>query len=270
MSRAGLGVPSAEMSLSLRHPVTLAVLLGALCLSCDDPYSKKKPGAEAPPAPAADASADAAAQPSADKPKAKPPRPPKAVPDKHDDGKALGKIAASAPLPLTKMLGQTAAEAESHLGPPVQNSKGGMRDSCVRYLPERTWFTCKFAWQRYTDKTNTFAVVHLTYEDGKVSGIAFENIPGQGPFDARAALAAVGLDLPGEPKVEKPQPEVTVYNWWNARARLIVHGRQYRVRVSTVSDTWDKAKVEIILNDTLTPDEKARVIENPEGKGAPG
>jgi hypothetical protein len=179
----------------------------------------------------------------------------------HKDGQPLGKVLEDAPLPLAKLLGQTPQEAEQHLGPPLPDSKGGMRDSCVRYLPERTWFRCKFAWQRYSDKTGTFGVVHVTYEDGKVSGLSFEKIPGEGPFDPRQALRKVGLELPGEPKLETPEKDVTTWSWWNGTARLLVYGRQYRVRVSAVKGTWDSAKVEIILNDALSESEKAQVFD---------
>lgn len=172
----------------------------------------------------------------------------------------LGKILADAPLPLAQMLGQDPAQAESFLGPPLPGSKGEMRDKCVRYLPQRTWFRCRHAWQRYSDETGTFAVVQLTFEDGKVAGVAIEGFAGAGPFDPRQALAAVGLELPGDPVVESPVPDVTVWNWWNTRARLRVHGRQHFVRVSAVEDSWERAKVEIVLNDVLTEDEKSRVI----------
>jgi hypothetical protein len=138
----------------------------------------------------------------------------------------------------------------------------------VRYVPERTWFHCKFEWQRYSDKTGTFGAVHVTYEDGKVSGLAFDKIPGEGPFDPRKALRTVGLELPGEPKAENPDTDVTTWSWWNTSARLLVHERQYRVRVSTVGTGWDKSKVEIILNDALNASEKARVFEAGEAEAA--
>ena len=179
----------------------------------------------------------------------------------HQDGQPLGKVLDDAPLPLVKLLGQSPQEAEQHLGPPLPDSKGGTRSSCVRYLPERTWFRCKFVWQRYSDKTGTFGVVHVTYEDGKVSGVSFEKIPGEGPFDPRQALRRVGLELPGEPKIETPEKDVTTWLWWNTTARLLVYGRQYRVRVSAVKGTWESAKVEIILNDALSESEKARVFD---------
>lgn len=235
----------------------LALLLAALALACSgDPYGEKKPpaagGAEAKAGNAAAVETKAGATKPGEK---------RAVPLRHDDGQPLGKVLDDAPLPLVKILGQTPQEAEQHLGPPLPDSKGGMRDSCVRYLPERTWFHCKFAWQRYSDRTGTFGAIHVTYEDGKVSGLSFEKIPGEGPFDPRQALRKVGLELPGEPKPENPEKGVTTWSWWNTAARLLIYERQYRVRVSAVNGTWESAKVEIILNDALSESEKARVFD---------
>jgi hypothetical protein len=246
-------------------PARFLAALGCLMLACSgaDPYGEKPPaGAAAGDGKAASAAADGAADAKGGGEKKW------AVPATHKDGQPLGKVFNDAPLPLVKMLGQTPQEAEAFLGPPLPDSKGGMRDTCVRYLPEgRTWFRCKFAWQRYSDETGTFGVVHVTYEDGKVSGLAFEKIPGEGPFDPRKALRKVGLELPGEPKVENPDMDVTTWTWGNASARLLVHERQYRVRVSAVGTGWDKAKVEIMLNDALSESEKARVFDEREGPG---
>jgi hypothetical protein len=227
----------------------LLAALGSLALACSgDPYGDKKPAAGD--AKAADAKADA---------KAGAPKSPVLL--WHEDGKPLGKVLDDAPVSIVSLLGKTPQEAEQHLGPPLPDSKGGMRDSCVRYVPDRVWFRCKFAWQRYSDKTGTFGAIHVTYEDGKVSGVSFERIPGEGPFDPKQALRKVGLELPGEPKLENPEEGVTTWSWWNASARLLVYDRQYRVRVSSVKGTWESAKVEIILNDALSESEKARVFD---------
>lgn len=237
---------------------TLLAAFGFLSLACSgDPYGEKKPpaGGGAVEGKAGNAAA-VEGKAGATKPGEK-----RAVPLRHDDGQPLGKVLDDAPLPLVKILGQSPQEAEKHLGPPLADSKGGMRDSCVRYLPERTWFRCKFAWQRYSDRTGTFGAIHVTYEDGKVSGLSFEKIPGEGPFDPRQALREVGLELPGEPKPENPEKGVTTWSWWNTAARLLVYERQYRVRVSAVNGTWESAKVEIILNDALSESEKARVFD---------
>ena len=260
------------MSRPLRGSTRPLFFFTSLLLACSaDPYGQapaKGDAAKAGNAAAASAKAPPAKTPDAKAPdtkavdaKAAEPKKKAAIPTKHTDGQPLGKVLATAPLPLTDILGQDPPKAESHLGPHLPESKGGMREHCVRYIPERTWFACKFAWQRYSDKTNTFKVIHMIYEDGKAAGIAFEGIPGEGEFDPRKALATVGLELPGEPKIEKPDEQVTVWNWWNARARLLIHGRQYRVRVSAVKGDWQLAKVEIILNDELNESEKARVFD---------
>ncbi|MCA9705415.1 MAG: hypothetical protein KDK70_06190 [Myxococcales bacterium] len=257
-------------------------LVGALCLACSgDPFGPVQPKAGDPSTASATATAEAeakaggpaatkagAADPATAEAEAAPPKtPPKAVLDHHDDGKPLGKVLDGAPLPLTEMLGQGPAVVESHLGPPQPNSKGGTREACVRHIPERTWFRCKMAWQRYADKTGTFQVVRVVYEDGKAAGLDFEGIPGEGAFDPKEALRKVGLEVPGRAKVETPEEGVTVWSWFNSEARLLIHGRQYRVRVSTVGGKWETGKVEITLNDALNESEKARVIvpgEEPE------
>ncbi|MCX4240461.1 hypothetical protein [Paraliomyxa miuraensis] len=241
--------------------LAVGAVLGGSLLACSggDPYSDR------PPAPASPDGAAAVPDGSA-------PPAPSGVPSRHEDGKPLGKVLDDAPLPLTKMLGRDPAEAEAFLGPHLPNSKGRMKDTCVRYLPEgRTWFKCRFAWQVYSDRTGTFKTIEIVFEDGKVAGVAFEGLPGTGDFDPRVALRKVGLELPGEPKIEEPEANVKTWSWWNNEARLLVHGRQYRVRVSAVSGQWPTAKVEIILNDTLSEDEKARVFDpqvGPDGAGA--
>ncbi len=192
----------------------------------------------------------------------------RAIPLTHADGQPLAKVLADSPLPWASMLGQTPQVAETHLGPPKPDSKGGTRDACVRYLPERTWFHCKQAWQRYSDKSGTFSEIQVVYEDGKVTAIALDGIPGEGPFDPKLALKKAGLELPGAPTVENPDTDVTVWSWWNSAARLLAHERQYRARVSTVGGAWDKAKVEIILNDSLSDDEKSRVFDPGAGADA--
>lgn len=163
------------------------------------------------------------------------------------------------PLPLLEMLGAAPPEVEARLGEPF--GKGMMRDTCVRFVPKRTWFRCSHAWQRYQDATGTFTGVQVTYEDGKATAIALEGVPGTGPFDPRQALRAVGVELPGEPAESSPATDTQLWSWFNSAARLRVHGREYRVEVSSVGGTWDTSKVELILNDALTPEERQRIIE---------
>jgi hypothetical protein len=160
------------------------------------------------------------------------------------------------PLPIEEMLGHTPAEVEAKLGDPL--GKGESRTSCVRYVPDRTWFKCAHARQRYAAPTDKFKAIGVEFEDGKASALAFDGLVADGPFDPDKALAFVGLELPGEPKLDQPDASAKLYSWFNASARLLIHGRQYRVQVSTVDDDWARSKVEIILNDPLSPDELAR------------
>jgi hypothetical protein len=178
----------------------------------------------------------------------------------------LGRIRDDAPLPLVEMLGHPPPEVQRHLGEHL--GKGGQRDSCVRYVPEasggptlRTWFRCKHVWQRYADKTGTFASIGVEYEDGKCTAIAMEGIPGKGPFDRKQALERTGFDLPGDPKMREPAAGVKVWSYFNNAARLKIDDKEYRLEVSVVEDDWSRAKVEILLNHHLTDDERARVIQ---------
>jgi hypothetical protein len=166
------------------------------------------------------------------------------------------------PLPIAQMLGAAPPQVEAQLGEPF--GKGMARDTCVRFLPQRTWFRCAYAWQRYQDDSGVFAAVQVAYEDGKASAIAVEGIPaphGAGSFDPGRALQALGVELPGEPDKSTPADDTELWSWFNSAARLRVHGREYRVEVSSVGGQWETSKVEIILNDQLTPDERERVIE---------
>ncbi|MBK8713668.1 MAG: hypothetical protein IPN32_02865 [Deltaproteobacteria bacterium] len=171
------------------------------------------------------------------------------------------------PLPLAGLLGKSPAEVEAQLAEPL--GKGMARKSCVRYLPERTWFQCAFAMQRYGDKNGAFKAVGIEYEDGKATAVAFDGLLGaSGPFAPATALAYVGLTLPGEPKVDAPGGNATVYSWFNRAARLLIDGKQYRVVVSTVDEDWARTKVEVILNQPLTPQQQALVLP-PAGAAAP-
>jgi len=180
-----------------------------------------------------------------------------------------GKVLPTAPIPLGDFLGAAPEVAEGFLGEPV--SKGGKKESCLRFVPAKTWFKCINVWQRYADKTGTAKVIHVTYEDKKAASIAFDGLTGgSGPFNPKAALALVGLDLGNVPKLSRPADDVKLWAWWNADARLMIGGRQYRVEVSTVGDSWETGKVELILNDPLNDDEKTRVFEvKPQRPGPP-
>ena len=181
------------------------------------------------------------------------------APVKGSSGPPLGAVLDGAPIPLNDFFGSPPADAEKFLGEPT--AKGGTKKTCVRFVPEKTWFKCTHVWQRYADKTGTAKDIHVTYEDGNVASVAFEHIQGDGPFDPVAALKAVGLVLAGAPELTQPQDNVKLWSWWNSAARLVIGGRQYRVEVSLVDNKWESSKVDIILNDPLTDDEKSRVFE---------
>ncbi len=188
------------------------------------------------------------------------PKPPPAQGDTQPLGRAL-----DGPLPVTGLLGKPPAEVEAQLSEPL--GKGMVRNSCVRYLPERTWFECKFAMQRYGDKSGAYTAIGVEFQDGIATAIAFEGLEqATGPLDARAALGVVGLELPGEPKV-RTEGDVVIHSWFNAAARLRIEGREYRVVVSSIADDWARTKVEVILNDPLDANERTRVIERPAADG---
>jgi len=171
---------------------------------------------------------------------------------------ALGRVLDDAPLPIEDMLGAPPKEVESHLAPPP--GKGMMRKSCVRFVPERTWFSCTYVEQRYGDPTGRFGAIGVEYTDGRATSLWWEQIPGEGPFDPTKALRIVGLELPGEPTVRHPKPKITVYDYFNNQARLKIHGKEFRVEVSVIDDEWKHSKVQIWENSPLTPDQAARRI----------
>ncbi|RMG94139.1 MAG: hypothetical protein D6705_16990 [Deltaproteobacteria bacterium] len=171
----------------------------------------------------------------------------------------LGRVLPDAPFPIEAMLGASPQRVEQQLGEPL--GKGMMRKSCVRFVPERTWFSCAYAEQRYADPSGRFGAVGVEYTDGRATSLWWERIPGTGPFDPAEALRIVGLELPGEPTVRHPKPNITVYEYFNHVARLRIHGKEYRAEVSVIDDDWQHSKVQIWQNDHLTPDQASRRIE---------
>lgn len=227
-------------------------------------------GAEPVKARALEPAATAAGAKSASQPDAKPDAKPdtKSPDTKSPDAKAdatpevaLGRVL-EGPLPIAGLLGKPPAEVQAQLSEPL--GKGMRRKSCVRFLPERTWFECEFATQRYGDTSGAYSAIGVEYQNGKSTAVAFEGPKHPtGAFDVRAALAYVGLELPGEPKIETPPGDALVASWFNAAARLRIDGRQYRVVVSSVGNDWSRTKVEVSLNDPLDADELARVMVRP-------
>lgn len=171
----------------------------------------------------------------------------------------LARVREDVPHPLTRFLGQPVDAVQSRLGQPL--GKGMARETCVRFVPERVFFRCGYALQRYEDPTGTFAAVRVTYEDGVAAAVAFDGWKaGSGPFDPAALLQAIGLELPEPGKLERPDADVRLWTWFNHLARLRVNGRQYRVEMSVVGDDWSRSRVEVLLNDPLTDAQKAAVV----------
>ncbi|MEM6293509.1 MAG: hypothetical protein AAGA54_19710 [Myxococcota bacterium] len=235
--------------------VCAAAVLTA-CPSAEPPASK-------PDAKKSASKADAKAEATADTPKPEPksdapkpePKPDAPKPEPKPDG-PMATLSSDVKFPLADMLGKTPQEIQPKLGEPT--GKGMVRESCVRYLPDRTWFDCKYVMQRYEDPTRTYKALSFVYEDGISAGMAIEGIPGEGTFDPGAALAHVGVTLPNPPKEAAPADNVKLWTWFNGSARLVVGGSQYRVEVSSVDGKWETSKVEFINNHPLTKAQQAK------------
>jgi hypothetical protein len=225
----------------------------SLLLACPADVGKHPPKDKQAPAPAEqDAKQDDAKVAAKPEPEAEP----EAEPEP-DAKPTAAKLLPDAPLPITDILGKPPPEAQAKLGEPT--GKGMTRTSCVRFVPDRVWFECSYAHQRYADTTGTYTAVQVSYEDGKAAAVAFEGVPGEGAFDPVAALAKVGLVLPAAPRVSEPKEGVELWSWFNHDARLVLDGKQYRVEVSTVDDKWSNSKVEVILNHPLDETQQSKI-----------
>ncbi|HEY8375737.1 MAG TPA: hypothetical protein VIK91_04570, partial [Nannocystis sp.] len=180
----------------------------------------------------------------------------------------LAKVRDDVPLPLASMLGKPPEVVQAKLG--EHQGKGMMRKSCVRFVPQRTFFACDFALQRYADVTGTFAGVTVEYEDGVATALGFDGYRhGSGPFDPMKLVEAVGLELPAPPREDSPAENVRRWSWFNSAARLLLDGRQYRVEVSVVGDDWARSRIDVMLNDPLTEEQKAKILEPANKKTEP-
>lgn len=179
----------------------------------------------------------------------------------------LGRALDQVPLPLSALLDQPVTAVEANLG--EHQGKGMARSTCVRFVPERVFFSCSFAVQRYADRGDDWRGIQVEYEDGLAASINFDGYKkGSGPVDPQQLLKAVGLELPDEPRVDSPAEGVRRWAWFNDRARLRIGEHQYRVEVSTVGDDWSRSRVDVIRNDPLTEAQKAKVVA-PAGPPAP-
>ncbi len=178
------------------------------------------------------------------------------------DGKPLGRVFASEFIDLGKIANKSPDEVDALLGEPTQT--GSDRISCVRFVPERVFFACEQEIRLYAHPQ--FESIRVEFEDGRAAAVALSGLPGEGSFDHQAALAAVGLELPGEPKHDNPPltskaagDVVDRWEWGNSRARLLIDGLEHRVRLSVVNGEWRRAKLELINNNPLDDDQKARI-----------
>jgi hypothetical protein len=216
-------------------PSALALGLAVMSAACGDP------GPSTPAKPASPPAAPVAAPAPAPAPTA-----------------TLAQLRDDVPLALTRLLGRPVAEVQAQLGDPL--GKGMVRDSCVRYVPERVFFTCQYAQQRYADTTGNFEAVRVGYEDGVATEVAYDGWKhGSGAFTPEALLAGVGLVLPEAGTQTSPADGVKLWSWFNSQARLKIAERQHRVEVSITRDDWALSRVEVLLNDPLTPEQQARV-----------
>jgi hypothetical protein len=158
---------------------------------------------------------------------------------------------------------KTPAEVEAVLGKAQQ--VGSDRVSCVRFVPERVFFSCEQEIRLYQHPP--FESIRIEFEDGRAANVALEGLPGQGVFNIDAALALVGVVLPEAPSHDNPPlgvggdpgDVVDRWEWRNSRARLRVDGLEHRVRVSVVNSDYRRAKLEIINNNPLSPEQTARI-----------
>lgn len=179
------------------------------------------------------------------------------------DGTTLGQLRTAEHIDLTLLVNKTPAEVEAVLGP--AKDTGSDRVSCVRFVPERVFFACEQEVRVY--ERPPFEQIRVEFEDGRAANVALSGLPGEGPFNLEAALASVGVSLPDAPLHDNPalgvggEPGDVVdrWEWGNARARLRVDGLEQRVRVSVVNSDYRRAKLEIINNNPLSPEQTARI-----------
>jgi hypothetical protein len=139
----------------------------------------------------------------------------------------------------------------------------------VRFVPERVFFACEQEIRVY--QRPPFEQVRIEFEDGRAANVALSGLPGEGTFNLDAALASVGVVLPEPPSHDNPAmgvggdpgDVVDRWEWGNSRARLRVDGLEQRVRVSVVNSEYRRAKLEIINNNPLNPEQVARIKTMP-------
>ena len=180
------------------------------------------------------------------------------------DGTPLGQVRATGAVDLNAIVNKSPDEVEAALG--NHSESGSDRISCVRFTPERVFFACKQEIRVYEHPS--FEKLRVEFEDGHAARVAVIGVPGSGAFEPKAALATLGVTVPGEPRyntetITSPDGsgggKAEIWDWGNSTARLILAGHQQRVRVSIVDGEWSRSKVELINNHPLNADQKARI-----------
>jgi hypothetical protein len=175
----------------------------------------------------------------------------------------LGQLRSAEHIDLNLLVNKTPAEIEAVLGA-AQNS-GSDRVSCVRFVPQRVFFACEQEIRVYQHPP--YEQIRIEFEDGRAANVALTGLPGEGPFNLDAALDSAGVVLPESPSHDNPalgvggEPGDVVdrWEWVNSRARLRVDGLEHRVRMSVVNSEYRRAKLEIINNNPLSPEQAARI-----------
>lgn len=178
------------------------------------------------------------------------------------DGQPLGYLRASEFVDLRTIVNKSAEQVDAVLGEPIDI--GSDRVSCVRFVPERVFFACEQQIRVYAHPQ--FESIRVEFEDGRAALVALAGLPGDGTLEPGAALASLGVEIPGEPNHDNPglsagEPGDVVDRWvWgNSRARLLIDGLEHRVRLSVVNGDWRRAKLEIINNNPLSPAQEQRI-----------
>lgn len=179
------------------------------------------------------------------------------------DGTTLGQLRTSEHIDLNLLVNKTPAEVDAVLG--AAQHTGSDRGSCVRFVPERVFFACQQEIRVY--QRPPFEQIRIEFEDGRAANVALSGLPGEGPFNLDAALASVGVLLPEAALHDNPPlgmggdpgDVVDRWEWSNSRARLRVDGLEQRVRVSVINSEYRRAKLEIINNNPLSPEQAARI-----------
>jgi hypothetical protein len=175
----------------------------------------------------------------------------------------LGQLRSTEHIDLNLLVNKTPAEVEAVLG--AAESTGSDRVSCVRFVPERVFFACEQEIRVYQHPP--FEQIRVEFEDGRAANVALTGLPGEGQFNLDTALDLAGVVLPESPSHDNPplgvggEPSDVVdrWEWVNSRARLRVDGLEHRVRMSVVNSEYRRAKLEIINNNPLSPEQAARI-----------